>query len=196
MLPRRPSTRTPAFDACAIHPSARRSKATAPQHLVFRSNTDSILAVAGEQSGRQSERPAGLESSLCLHRVSPSFRAAAGGGQRGGWSWKLALSAMAQGGVYLPRIQEIGQHPNAHISRDSKEWTPTGHDWRAVSLKEFQSGSQTHRWGFLVLLAFPCVLGGGVSCVGLQSPMRSLWRLPVGLGSLNQTPVPSYLKAD
>ena len=36
------------------------------------------------------------------------------------------------------------------------------------------------------------VLGGGVSFVGLQSPLRSLWRLPVGLGSLNKTPVPTH----
>ena len=38
-------------------------------------------------------------------------------------------------------------------------------------------------WGFLVLLALPCVLGGwGFACC-LQSPIRSRGRLPLGLGS-------------
>ena len=48
---------------------------------------------------------------------------------------------------------------------------------------------------FPVLLALLCVLGGGGegSCVGPKSPIRSRWRLPVGLGSLNKISVPSLL---
>ena len=47
--------------------------------------------------------------------------------------------------------------------------------------------------------------GGGVSRVGLQSPIRSLGRLPIGLGSLNniecqrfedESPVPEAVPLD
>ena len=49
----------------------------------------------------------------------------------------------------------------------------------------------------LVLLAFPCVLEGDSEACGflccLLCPISSLGRLPVGLGSLNEIPVPQDL---
>ena len=42
----------------------------------------------------------------------------------------------------------------------------------------------------LSFLPFLVCWGGGVSCVGPQSPIRSRWRLSVGLGFFNKISVP------
>ena len=71
-------------------------------------------------------------------------------------------------------------------------WAGSGHEYHSFHASHLlRSNAPVGSFSFsLSSLPFFVSWGGGVSFVGPRSPIRSLGRLPVGLGSLNKIPLP------
>jgi len=74
-------------------------------------------------------------------------------------------------------------------------WAGSGHEYHSFHTSHLlRSNAPVGSFSFSLssLPIFVC-WGGGVSFGGPQSPIRSLGRLPVGLGSLNEIPLPHHV---